>query len=214
MVDVITKRDRSYYEDGENILKKYSYNLNVSTDINPVTKMAVDGARRMFNTIYVILFTYLFTKIFVFHKALRRLREKAELMVEGKEIKLSDGGFKDSIIQNLDSQFSLMKKRIDSSIELLKDEKINLKNIISDILHQLKTPLGALLVYTQILSEHKNMKEGEIDYFLSLTNGQLKRIDFLGKNLLKYARFESNVVRISVKSELGIGTIFTTTFLK
>ncbi|MGL5245610.1 MAG: sensor histidine kinase, partial [Sarcina sp.] len=91
-------------------------------------------------------------------------------------------------------KFDLMEDRIKNSIFLLKDEKINLKNIINDISHQLKTPLMALSMYNDILKDHKEMNEEEIDDFINLNKEQLERMDWLVKTLLKYARLESNAV--------------------
>ncbi|MGL5084741.1 MAG: sensor histidine kinase, partial [Clostridium sp.] len=92
-------------------------------------------------------------------------------------------------------KFNKMENRIENSIGLLQDEKINLKNIINDISHQLKTPLMALSMYNEILSDHRNMESEDVDNFISLSKEQLDRMGWLVKTLLKYARLESNVVQ-------------------
>nr|WP_261776658.1 MULTISPECIES: HAMP domain-containing sensor histidine kinase [Clostridium] len=87
-----------------------------------------------------------------------------------------------------------MEDRIKNSIGLLQEEKINLKNIINDISHQLKTPLTALSMYNDIISDHREMNNEDLDNFINLSKDQLERMEWLVKTLLKYARLESNVV--------------------
>ena len=77
----------------------------------------------------------------------------------------------------------------------LQNEKILLKDIISDISHQLKTPLVVLISYNDILKNHESMSIEDKDIFIDLSSKQLDRMEWLITTLLKYARIESNVVK-------------------
>ena len=199
VIEVITKGNISAVSKGENILTQYGYNEKLPYTLNNIFSNEIKNANKLivliFSLIFVLMFTYMFTKLSVLYRGMNKLKEKAEMIVEGRVVKLDNKEFKDDIIQNLDIQFNIMKQRVDNSIEVLQDEKINLKNIISDISHQLKTPLASMAVYNEILMDHRNMDVDELDKFNLATKGQLSRIDFLVKTLLKYARLESNVVR-------------------
>ena len=77
----------------------------------------------------------------------------------------------------------------------LQNEKILLKDIISDISHQLKTPLVVLISYNDILKNHESMSIEDKDIFIDLSSKQLDRMEWLITTLLKYVRIESNVVK-------------------
>ena len=68
-------------------------------------------------------------------------------------------------------------------------EKAFLKNTISDISHQLKTPLAALNIYNGILEEAEDI--GQVREFVSLSVRELDRIETLVQNLLKITRLDA-----------------------
>lgn len=68
-------------------------------------------------------------------------------------------------------------------------EKEFLKNTISDISHQLKTPLAALNIYNGILEEAEDMEQ--VREFTCLSVKELDRIDTLVQNLLKITRLDA-----------------------
>ena len=79
-------------------------------------------------------------------------------------------------------------------------EKEFLKNIISDISHQLKTPLAALNIYNGLLQE----EAGELPAageFAALSEKELDRIETLVKNLLKIASLDAGSVVIEKAAE-------------
>lgn len=68
-----------------------------------------------------------------------------------------------------------------------------LKNTISDISHQLKTPLAALNVYNGILQE-EGRELPAIQEFCSLSEQELDRIESLVQNLLKITKLDSGTI--------------------
>ena len=121
------------------------------------------------------------------------LGERADEMVEGNfnfsKFKFEEGDF--YVFYN---KFTHMGERLENALNDLKNEKINLKDIINDISHQLKTPLSALIAYNDILKNHENMDVETKSKFIEMTSEQLDRMDWLITTLLKYARIESNAV--------------------
>ena len=185
-------------EQGKNILAKYSYGSEVNYNNNPLLK----GAKEKYliylflivlGTFGLILFGVMYY-INPLYKEIGYLTYRAENLLENKQGEaVGRFNYKGSLDKFI-IKFSMMEERINNSIGLLQEEKINLKNIINDISHQLKTPLMALTMYNDILEDHKSMEPYEVDNFISLSNEQLKRMDWLVKTLLKYARLEGNVV--------------------
>ncbi|MGL4453271.1 MAG: sensor histidine kinase [Sarcina sp.] len=198
VISSITMGDKVGYEKGKEILAQYSYDENLSCLFNPIFEANKNVNILfvfLFGFIMLILFTYMFTKIHVLISCLERLKKKAELILEGRDVEELEENFVASSVEELEVQFMIMKSRMDASVERLKIEKLNLKNTISDISHQLKTPLAAMGVYNQILVGHNEMEDSEINNFIELSNGQVRRIDFLVKSLLKYARLDNDVVK-------------------
>ena len=79
-------------------------------------------------------------------------------------------------------------------------EKEFLKNIISDISHQLKTPLAALNIYNGLL---QGESEGlpAIKEFAVLSEQELDRIETLVQNLLKIAKLDAGTIALEKSEE-------------
>lgn len=79
-------------------------------------------------------------------------------------------------------------------------EKIFLKNTISDISHQLKTPLAALNIYNGILKDDCS-DAPTVREFANLSEQELDRIDILVKNLLKITKFDAGTITLQKRPE-------------
>lgn len=75
-----------------------------------------------------------------------------------------------------------------------------LKEIISDISHQLKTPLAALNIYNGLLQD-ESMDMAAIQEFVSLSEQELDRIEVLVQNLLKLSRLDAGTIVVEKKAE-------------
>ncbi len=71
--------------------------------------------------------------------------------------------------------------------------KYFLKDTISNISHQLKTPLAALNIYNGLLQE-ESKDFPEIKEFTDLSEQELDRMEALVQNLLKMARLDSGTI--------------------
>ena len=198
IVPIITKGNiNEYYELGNNILDKYYYNENLNPIKNPILKDSYSNLKLTIILLWILFFIVamiLILKIIspIFNN-IKKLGERADEMVEGNfnstELKFEEGDF--YVFYN---KFIHMGERLENALKDLKDEKINLKDIINDISHQLKTPLSALIAYNDILKNHENMDIETKSKFIEMTSEQLDRMDWLITTLLKYARIESNAV--------------------
>lgn len=77
-----------------------------------------------------------------------------------------------------------------------------LKNTISDISHQLKTPLAALNIYNGIMqTEAESYDLQTIREFTGLSEQELDRIETLVQNLLKITKFDAGTMVIEKRPE-------------
>lgn len=82
---------------------------------------------------------------------------------------------------------------LNSRAENEEKAKISLKNTISNISHQLKTPLAALNIYNGILKE-ETVNSPTIKKFTDLSEQELYRIEILVKNLLTIAKLDAGII--------------------
>ena len=198
IVPIITKGNiNEYYELGNNILDKYYYNENLNPIKNPILKDSYSNLKLTIILLWILFFIVVMILILkiispIFNN-IKKLGERADEMVEGNfnstELKFEEGDF--YVFYN---KFIHMGERLENALKDLQDEKVNLKDIINDISHQLKTPLSALIAYNDILKNHENMDIETKSKFIEMTSEQLDRMDWLITTLLKYARIESNAV--------------------
>ena len=198
IIPIITKGEYGkYYDVGKVVMDKYYYNDNILPYKNAVIKNEYDNFKKIWIgfvgivwAILLTLFIYIIKPIF---KNLNTLGQIADNMVEGKfnnkQLALNEGEL--AVFYN---KFIDMGERLEGALSDLKAEKVNLKNIINDISHQLKTPLSALITYNDILKNHNNMDSETRTKFIDSTSDQLDRMDWLITTLLKYARIESNAI--------------------
>jgi len=78
-------------------------------------------------------------------------------------------------------------------------EKEFLKNTISDISHQLKTPLSAISIYNDLILEGESLEECKAQ--AAYSEKEIERIDTLVCNLLKITRLDAGSIVLEQKPE-------------
>ncbi len=198
IIPIITGKNLNNVEIGGKILSDYSYNTALKYNNNPVIGNVTQSTVLLFEILILVTFLILIIGSFIImnplYNEIKYLTHRAESIVENKIIHNDKHYSYRGSLDKFILKFNLMEDRIKNSIGLLQEEKINLKNIINDISHQLKTPLTALSMYNDIISDHREMNNEDLDNFINLSKDQLERMEWLVKTLLKYARLESNVV--------------------
>ena len=79
-------------------------------------------------------------------------------------------------------------------------EKEFLKNTISDISHQLKTPLAALNIYNGLLQD-EDIEVSSVKEFAGLSEQELDRIETLVQSLLKITRLDAGAIVLEKNTE-------------
>lgn len=91
---------------------------------------------------------------------------------------------------------------LNAKAENEEQQKKFLRNIISDISHQLKTPLAALNIYNGIMqTEAETNNLPAIQEFTDLSEQELDRIETLVQTLLKITKFDAGSIIIEKKEE-------------
>ena len=91
------------------------------------------------------------------------------------------------------SQLFRVLRRSSLEREKAGKEKGEIASLLSDLSHQLKTPLANILLNTEILKEEKLTKE-EQKVFLKRNQEQAEKMQWLMKNLVKASRLEQGIL--------------------
>ena len=80
-------------------------------------------------------------------------------------------------------------------------DKISLKESLSDISHQLKTPLTSIIVMLDNILDDKNMESEVKEDFIKDIKREVTNINFLCLSLLKLSKFDVNAIKFINKEE-------------
>lgn len=202
IIPIFTKgASKESLDSGKSILAKYGFNENINyIYIKPFNDYYKDLTVK---AIIFIIFSFLFIYLITI-KGYKNIFTKVQTISSSAE-KIIDGDFHVHLEENLEGnfyilnhQFNEMAKKLAKSIEVLKKEKLFLKNIISDISHQLKTPLSSLILFNEILATEKDIEPDVKNDFIEKSGEQLSRMEWLIINLLKLARLEADAINFNI----------------
>lgn len=155
------------------------------------------------NSLFLILFycvlisgTFGIFILYYYYKTSKKIKEITNYMQEINEknysLKLeSNTEGEVSILQNEIYKMTIMLR---SESDNLKKEKLSLKESISDISHQLKTPLTSISIMLDNILDNPNMEEEIKLDFIKNVHHQIESINTLIIALLKLSRIEAGVV--------------------
>ena len=111
-----------------------------------------------------------------------RLEECLDAMASGEEIK-NPGNCEDSlwdkVYERLRRIENIWSRREEESVA----EKKQIKELISDISHQTKTPIANIKIYLELLDNEEENTEKQREY-LEKIEGQTEKLDFLLKSMV------------------------------
>ncbi|CAK7086344.1 HAMP domain-containing sensor histidine kinase [Tissierella sp.] len=96
-------------------------------------------------------------------------------------------------LYKLFASINSMTTSLNAHFEREKNTKNFLKNMITDISHQLKTPLAALKMYNEIIKDESGNEE-TVKKFITKTENALERMEILIQNLLKIAKLDTGAI--------------------
>ncbi|BDR78756.1 two-component sensor histidine kinase [Clostridium tetani] len=194
---IIREPNEKSIEEGRSILKEYGFHENLEIEFIPTME---SNYYKALKTILVFLFVF-FVVIFIqnafqyikIYKRLERLRLAAQNIV--------DQNFNIGIYENAEGTFAKLAYVFNNMRTVMKNnflsierEKEFLINLLSDISHQLKTPISSLIIYNDILL-NRTIDEDKRREFLENSSKQLNRIEWLIKSLLKLAKLDAGAIK-------------------
>ncbi|MBU3177499.1 HAMP domain-containing histidine kinase [Clostridium estertheticum] len=194
---------------GKTFLKEYGLTEDLENQLFPYVSTTIIKNNYSIILIFIfmasILFVLNYFQYSFFYKRIRQLTLAAKNVVEGD--------YDIAINENLEGDFSKlaisfnsMRGIIKSNLSELGLEKQFLVDLLSDISHQLKTPLSSVILYNDIMVT-KELTPEQNELFLLNNQNQLEKMNRLIKNLLKLAKLDAKAIEI-VKEEQSLnGTL-------
>ncbi len=130
------------------------------------------------------------------NKTLTRLNEMLDEAISGR---FEESHYDESKLSSLESKWKRFLSGSKLSAAKIQAEQNNIKNLISDISHQTKTPLANIMLYTQLVKE-KN-RDKELLPLLEQIENQTEKLHFLMQSLVKTSRLENNIIVLTPKKQ-------------
>lgn len=191
-------KDAADMENGASLLSVSGYDEQVQNSLLP-------EVRRFHQKYGLIALTagLLFSAAFLAVLYLGELRRNGQIEAASDKlrnfldgdtaIRLADYG--EGSLFKLFAMVNTMATSLTAHVEKEKQNKEFLKETISDISHQLKTPLAALSMYNEIIREEKTSNE-VVESFAEKSSRELNRMESLIQNLLKLARLDAGAMEL------------------
>lgn len=181
---------------GMQILQQYGYESSLNAklilpfhDAFQQLYLLIGGLLLLVTLCFVV---YQYRRNRYIYSRVRELTSYADHVLDGRAAgplpEMREGDF-----SKLAHSFNRMRLVIQRNIEDLKSEKQFLVQLMSDISHQLKTPLAALTMYNEILSE-RDVSTEQRTLFLDHSKQQLERMNWLIQSLLKLAKLDVGAI--------------------
>ncbi len=136
------------------------------------------------------------------YKRIKEINELEEIILE-----LTKGNFnvvmpfhKEDYQRRIYQLMEQLRQRTSIILDRMNIEKENTKSLVTDISHQLKTPLASLSMYLTLLEDDKLNRE-EIEEFVTRAEEQVAQIEGLILALINISRMETGMIEIKQESK-------------
>ena len=149
----------------------------------------------LFGSIYLSLFLYLRRQ----HKAFSNAENTIRQFLDGNttsRIECSQAGDWYSLFHAINEMATILSAHAENQ----RQTKEFLQDIISDVSHQIKTPLSALKMYHEIIESHKN-DAATVSSFTEKSQREIKRMEDVIYTLLKLARLDAGIIQMEKAPE-------------
>lgn len=160
-----------------------------------------------FSLLFLFVFAFLLLAVlaacFLYFQKQARVLESAVRQIEAfldgdtdARIDCNETGELFRLFHSVNTLASILNAHAENELR----EKRFLKNTISDISHQLKTPLAALNIYNGLLMDEAEA-HSDIQSFAALSEKELDRIESLVQNLLKITKLDAGSIVLEKSEE-------------
>lgn len=119
------------------------------------------------------------------------------LFIDEKEIFPSN---EDTVLSKLQNKVIKLSRVLKNKNRQEEQEHENIKRLVSDISHQLKTPIANLKMYSSFLSD-ETLDIGKQREYIDIICMTVERLNFLSENIIKVSRLESGVINLDMQRQ-------------
>lgn len=134
-------------------------------------------------------------------------------MMNGK-IDISQISEEENLFYKINHRLVRLYEVMQESKSIVASERADLQELISDISHQVKTPIANLKMVNATLLEQEVQQDKQREFLLASTT-QLDKLDFLMQAMIKTSRLETGVISLEKKEQpiyntlaIALGGIF------
>lgn len=125
-------------------------------------------------------------------KTLRRLDEMLEAAINGT---FEESRFDETQLSRLESRWKQYLTMSERSLKQTRQERENMKKLVSDISHQTRTSLSNILLYTELLEDQTENEDSK--KLARQILSQTKKLEFLIQALVKMSRLETDILEVT-----------------
>lgn len=204
IVEILNSCDKTNNE----ILREYGIELDKDSVI---LENNTDFQKFIIIDINTLIVFILILSIIVFkynHSESKKINEITKYIEE-----INRGNYKLNIEENTEDELSILKNELYKITIMLKEvaensqkDKTTLKDSLSDISHQIKTPITSILIMLDNILSDENMPEDIKKDFIKDIKREIINIKFLVESILKLSKIDSNSIKF-IKKEVFIKDI-------
>lgn len=139
-----------------------------------------------------------------YRKTYNKINQMMDDILEQRKIEISD--LNEGELSAFAGKTKKIQEKIELEVDSAKEEKEQIKSLISNLSHQLKTPLSNVMMYRELLEEE--LPKEQKQQFLGKMQVQLNKIDWILQSLFKMVRLEQGAIQFEVESQGIRDTIF------
>lgn len=183
----------------EDLFKKYG--INIQNESLSIKQQNLNNQYFLFTIISILIYSLTIILIIIIYNK----KEKTKINKITNYLKeLNNHQYSLAIEDNQEEDLSLLKNEIyktaitlNEQTLLLKKDKESLKDSLSDISHQLKTPLTSINLMIDTLRHQDNLSSTERRELLNNIHRKITNTNFLVHSLLKLSKFDANTIEFN-----------------
>ena len=187
----------------ENVLSQYG--IDISKDSAILTNDLLYRNNVIMNLSIILIFSIIIIIVFVLYN--KRQKSKIKEITNYIE-QINNKNYALDIQDNNEDELSVLKNELYKITVMLKEQaensakdKINLKNSLEDISHQLKTPLTSITIMLDNILDSPDMDLQTRNDFIKDIYREIANVKFLVQNLLILSKFDANTITFNEKEE-------------
>ena len=190
-------------EAGRRILKEAGYHENTDPRMVPVVAAYQKRTAVMLGGMFFSVFAGVFLTVWIYVQRQRKALAKADTVITrflsgdtGQRIDSEETGDWYSLFHRINELAAILSAQAEHE----KQTRVFLQDMISDVSHQLKTPLAALKMYDEIMAQ-EGMDSETIHAFSQKSLREIRRVEDVVYTLLKIAKLDAGTVRMEKAEE-------------